>query len=56
MMEANLVDVYRIMVFPVVLGKGKRLFAKETDQRVLGVPETKTFGSGIVVLEYRPKG
>jgi dihydrofolate reductase len=56
MMEANLVDLYRIMLFPVVLGKGKRLFAKETDQRVLGVPETKTFGSGIVILEYRPKG
>jgi dihydrofolate reductase len=55
LMKANLIDLYRIMLFPVVLGKGKRLFADGADQRTLGAPETKTFASGVVILEYRPK-
>jgi dihydrofolate reductase len=55
LMEANLIDLYRIMLFPVVLGKGKRLFAEGTDRRVLAVPETKTFASGVAILEYRPE-
>jgi dihydrofolate reductase len=54
MMQSGLIDLYRIMLFPVVLGKGRRLFAADTDQRALGVPETKTFASGVVILEYRP--
>jgi len=53
-MHENLIDVYRFMVHPIVLGKGKRLFANGMDRRVLELAETKTFGSGIVILEYRP--
>jgi len=55
LMRENLIDLYRIMLFPVVLGKGKRLFTDELVQRVLDAPETKTFASGVVILEYRPK-
>jgi dihydrofolate reductase len=54
LMHENLIDRYRFMVHPVVLGKGRRLFANGVDQSVLELAETKTFRSGIVILEYRP--
>jgi len=54
LMKAKLIDVYRFMLHPVVLGKGKRLFTDGLDERILDVPQTKTFKSGIVILEYRP--
>ena len=47
-------DEYRLMVFPVVVGSGKRLFADGIDKKVLMLVETKTFGSGAIVLTYRP--
>ena len=52
--EHDLVDEYRLMVHPVVLGKGKRLFADGVDKRALELSATKTFSKGIVVLEYVP--
>jgi hypothetical protein len=42
------------MLHPVVLGKGKRLFADGNDKRVLDLVETKRFSLGIVVMEYKP--
>jgi len=54
LMKENLIDVYRFMVHPVVLGKGKRLFADGDDRRVLDLVETKRFSLGIVVMEYKP--
>ncbi len=54
LMKENLIDVYRFMVHPVVLGKGKRLFADGDDRRVLDLVETKRFSLGIVIMEYRP--
>jgi dihydrofolate reductase len=54
LMKENLIDLYRFMVHPVVLGKGKRLFAEGNDKRVLDLAETKRFSLGIVVMEYRP--
>jgi dihydrofolate reductase len=53
-MRENLIDLYRFMLHPLVLGKGKRLFTNGVDQRVLELAETKMFGTGIVILEYRP--
>jgi hypothetical protein len=38
------------------VGSGKRLFREENDQRILRLVETKTFGSGVVVLSYAPTG
>jgi dihydrofolate reductase len=54
LMKENLIDLYRFMVHPVVLGKGKRLFAESNDRRVLDLAETKRFSSGIVIMEYKP--
>jgi dihydrofolate reductase len=54
MMQENLIDLYRFMVHPIVLGKGKRLFADGVDSRTLKLTETKRFSAGIVILEYVP--
>jgi dihydrofolate reductase len=52
--DENLIDVYRMLVHPIALGKGRRLFADGTDQRALKLTDTKTFGSGVMALEYTP--
>ena len=54
LIEHDLVDEYRLMVFPVVLGSGKRLFPDSPDKRTLQLVETKQFSSGVVVHHYRP--
>jgi dihydrofolate reductase len=56
LMEYDLVDEYRLMVFPIVLGSGKRLFGDTSDTTPLQLQETKTVGSGIVILTYQPAG
>jgi len=50
--RAGLIDVYRFMVHPVILGTGKRLFADDTSKEELKLIDSKTFSKGIVVLEY----
>ena len=54
--QANLIDLYRFMVHPIVLGTGARLFADGGDQTVLTLTHHETFDSGIVILEYEPAG
>lgn len=56
LMGADLIDAYRFMVHPVVLGQGKRLFANEDSRRELKLVDTKKFASGIIVLEYESAG
>ncbi len=53
LMQHDLIDEYRLMVFPLVLGIGKRLF-KDGSSATLKLVETQTFGSGVVVLIYHP--
>lgn len=50
----DVIDEYRIMVFPVVLGSGKRLFQESTDVTHLRLVDTLIFESGITVLTYQP--
>lgn len=54
--EHDLIDEFRLMVLPVVLGSGKHLFKEGTDMKALQLVEAKPFGSGAVVLTYQPAG
>jgi dihydrofolate reductase len=54
--QHDLVDEYRLMIFPVVVGTGKRLFGEGNDTKTMRLVDTKTFGSGVVVLTYAPSG
>jgi dihydrofolate reductase len=53
LIAAGLVDEYRLFVYPVVLGHGRRLFADATEVPRLRLVETRPFNSGIVLLRYR---
>jgi dihydrofolate reductase len=53
LMQHNLIDEYRLLVYPVVLGSGKRLFGEGSTTN-LRLVETRTFSSGVVALTYRP--
>jgi dihydrofolate reductase len=52
LVEHDLVDELRLMVFPVVLGKGKRLFGETSGKKRLRLTGSKTVGDGIAVLVY----
>jgi dihydrofolate reductase len=55
LMENDLVDEYRLMVFPVVLGSGKRLFDDTSDMTRLRLVESRPVGSeGVLILRYQP--
>jgi len=53
LMRHDLIDEYHLLVYPVVLGGGKRLFA-DGAATTLRLADTTTFGSGVVLLVYRP--
>lgn len=55
LMQHDLIDEYRLMVFPLVRGRGKRLFRDTIDNKALILVDTKTFSSGVVVLTYQPR-
>jgi dihydrofolate reductase len=55
LMEHDLVDEYRLMVFPVVLGTGRRLFLDSTQAKALRLTDAQPVGpDGVVILTYRP--
>jgi dihydrofolate reductase len=56
LLRDGLLDELSLMVHPVVLGKGKRLFEDGGEREVLELVGSQTFGSGVVSLVYRPAG
>jgi dihydrofolate reductase len=54
LLEHDLVDELRLMIYPVVLGTGKRLFGETSDKRRLRLTDSKTVGDGITTCIYEP--
>ena len=52
----GLLDELRIMVHPIVLGGGKRLFDSGDDRKPLELLDSKRFGTGVLFLAYRLAG
>jgi dihydrofolate reductase len=56
LLEHDLVDELRLMVFPVALGSGKRLFGETSDKKRLRLADSRMVGDGIAILIYEPAG
>jgi dihydrofolate reductase len=52
LLEQDLVDELRLMVFPVVLGSGRRLWGETSDRRSLKLKDSKVVGDGVAILVY----
>ncbi len=55
LLEHDLVDEYRLLVYPVILGSGKHLFRDGIDLHHLSLVGTRSFASGVVLLTYQPQ-
>jgi dihydrofolate reductase len=54
LLNAGVLDELRLLVHPVVVGKGKRLFDDQSEQKGLKLVESKIFDSGTIYLTYQP--
>ena len=54
LVQHDLVDRYRLLVYPVVVGRGKRLFNEGTSA-TLKLIESQSFSSGVVAIVYEPE-
>lgn len=54
LIETGLIDEYRLFLYPVVVGRGRRLFENAANVPALALVETQTYRSGVVLLTYRP--
>ena len=54
LLRHDLVDEYRLLVYPVILGSGKRMFRDRIDTHHLKLVGSRTFSSGVVLLTYAP--
>jgi dihydrofolate reductase len=54
LLREGLLDELGLMVHPIVLGRGKRLFEDGIDEMVLELVDSKTFSTGVLYLTYRP--
>jgi dihydrofolate reductase len=53
LLVSDLVDEYRLMMFPIVLGSGRRLFMGEGEPAVLRLVDVKPLGTGTLILTYQ---
>jgi dihydrofolate reductase len=56
LMRHDLIDEYRLMVHPVILGAGKRLFRDGNERVALRLAAVETTGTGVVMATYQPAG
>ncbi len=52
--DRDLVDEIRLMLYPVVLGKGRRLFGETRDKKRLRLVDSRPVGEGVTILTYEP--
>jgi dihydrofolate reductase len=53
LMETDLIDEYRLMIHPIIMGNGKRFF-KDQSKAALKLVETRPISLGVVLLRYQP--
>jgi dihydrofolate reductase len=56
LLDRDLVDELRLMVYPVVLGQGKRVFGETSDKKKLRLAGSKVVGDGVLILTYERAG
>jgi dihydrofolate reductase len=56
LIEHNLVDEYRLMIEPILLGGGKQIFPNDGQARPLELVSTRTVPTGVLICTYRPAG
>jgi dihydrofolate reductase len=56
LMDSNLIDEYILLIHPLVLGSGRRLFSEDGPSATLRLVDTKTTTTGVVIATYQPVG
>lgn len=54
LLQEDLLDELKLLVHPVIVGSGKRLFIEDLDRKKLKLVDSKVTGTGVVILTYQP--